>query len=115
MQRSLEAQKDDGLFDEVSGVIQGVRNLATSAAKGNRPYRKIAMTIFENGQPKDIEISAFDNFKMSDTTCFAALDASLPDDTAALIIEKSGKYFNLKDIKQLGSKHWDNRLGVVQR
>lgn len=115
LKRSLDAQKDDGLFDEVSGVIQGVRQMSTSAAKGNRPYRKIAMVVFENGSPIDIEISAFDNFKMSDTSCFAALDAAQTDDTAAFIVERSGKYLNLKDIKQLGSKHWDARLAVVQR
>lgn len=113
LQRSLDAQKDDGLFDEVSGVIQMVRQLSTSPAKGSRPYRKIAMTIFENREPRDIEISAFDNFKMSDTSCFAALDAAQTDDTAAFIVERSGKYLNLKDIKQLGSKHWDARLAVV--
>lgn len=115
LQRSLDAQKDDGLFDEVSGVIQMVRQLSTSPAKGSRPYRKIAMTIFENREPRDIEISAFDNFKMSDTSCFAALDAAQTDDTAAFIVERSGKYLNLKDIKQLGSKHWDARIGVTQR
>lgn len=110
LKASLDAQKDDGLFDEVSGVILGVRKLQTS--KG-APYRKIAMTVFENGNPKDIEVSAFDNFKMSDTGCFAALDAVQINDTAALIVERSGKYLNLKDIKQLGSKHWDARLAVV--
>lgn len=110
LQRSLDAQKDDGLFDEVSGVILGVRKLQTS--KG-APYRKISMTVFQNGEPRDIEVSAFDNFKMSDTGCFAALDAVQTNDTAALIIERSGKYLNLKDIKQLGSKHWDARLAVV--
>jgi hypothetical protein len=110
LKASLDAQKDEGLFDEVSGVILGVRKLQTS--KG-APYRKIAMTVFENGNPKDIEINAFDNFKMSDTGCFAALDAVQANDTAALIIERSGKYLNLKDIKQLGSKHWDARLAVV--
>ena len=108
-------QKDDGLFDEVSGLIQSVRDLMTSPAKGSRPYRKIAMTIFENGNPKDIEISAFDNFKMSDTSCFAALDAARTDDTACFVVERSGKYLNLKDIKQVGAKHWDARLAVVQR
>lgn len=113
LQRSLEVQKDDGLFDEVSGLVNGVRDLVTSPAKGSRPYRKIAMTIFEKGEPKDIEISAFDNFKMSDTSCFAALDGAENGSTAAFVIERNGKYFNLKDIKQLGSRHWDARLAVV--
>lgn len=115
LKASLEAQKDDGLFDEVSGVIQSVRQMSTSAAKGSRPYRKIAMTVFENNQPKDIEISAFDNFKMSDTTCFNALDAAQTDDTAAFIVERQGKYLNLKDIKQVGKARWDERLAVVSR
>ena len=115
LQRTLEQQKDDGLFDSYSGVIQGVRQLATSAAKGSRPYRKVAMTIFENGQPKDIEFSAFDNFKMSDTTCFNALDAAQPNDSACFILEQAGKYLNLKDIKQIASSHWDARVGVIQR
>jgi hypothetical protein len=113
--RSLEQQKDEGLFDSYSGVIQSVRQLATSAAKGSRPYRKVAMTIFEDGKPKDIEFSAFDNFKMSDTTCFNALDAARPDDTACFILEQQGKYLNLKDIKQIASSHWDARIGVIQR
>lgn len=115
LKASLDAQKDQGLFDEVSGVIQGMRNLSTSPAKGSRPYRKIAMTIFENGKPVDIEISAFDNFKMSDTTCFNALDNAQTDDTAAFIVERQGKYLNLKDIKQLGAAHWDARIGIVSR
>lgn len=115
LKASLDAQKDEGLFDEVSGVIQGVRQMSTSAAKGSRPYRKIAMTVFENNQPKDIEISAFDNFKMSDTTCFNALDAAQTDDTAAFIVERQGKYLNLKDIKQVGKARWDERLAVVSR
>lgn len=115
LQRSLEVQKDDGLFDEISGVIQCVRDMVTSAAKGNRPYRKISMTVTDNGELKDVEISAFDNFKMSDTTCFNALDAAQVDDTACFIVERNGKYTNLKDIKQIGAARWDARVGIVQR
>jgi hypothetical protein len=116
LKASLESQKDDGLFDTVSGTVQQVRQMATSPAKGNRPYRKIALTIIEKGELKDVEISAFENFKMSDTTCFAALDDFTTEGgTATLIVERSGKYLNLKDIKQLGARAWDNRLGVVQR
>lgn len=116
LKASLEAQKDEGLFDTLSGTVQQVRQLQTSPAKGSRPYRKIAMTIIEGGQLKDVEISAFDNFKMSDTTCFAALDEFTTEgSTAAFIVERSGKYLNLKDIKQLGEREWDARLGVVKR
>jgi hypothetical protein len=116
LKASLEAQKDDGLFDTLSGTVQQVRQMATSPAKGNRPYRKIALTIIEKGELKDVEVSAFDNFKMSDTTCFAALDDFTTEGgTATLIVERSGKYLNLKDIKQLGARQWDNRLGVVTR
>ena len=116
LKASLESQKDDGLFDTFSGTVQQVRQMATSPAKGNRPYRKIALTIIEKGELKDVEVSAFDNFKMSDTTCFAALDDFTTEGgTATLIVERSGKYLNLKDIKQLGDRQWDNRLGVVNR
>ena len=109
----LEAARNDGLFDELSGTIQNVRNMKTSPAKGNRPYRRISFTTMKDGELVDIEISAFDNFKMSDTTCFEALDA--PDTiggTALLVVERVDKYFNLKDIKQLGEREWDARLGV---
>jgi len=109
----LEAARNDGLFDELSGTIQNVRNMKTSPAKGNRPYRRISFTTMKDGELVDIEISAFDNFKMSDCTCFEALDA--PDTiggTALLVVERVDKYFNLKDIKQLGNREWDARLGV---
>ena len=109
----LEAARNDGLFDELSGTIQNVRNMKTSPAKGNRPYRRISFTTMKDEELVDIEISAFDNFKMSDTTCFEALDA--PDTiggTALLVVERVDKYFNLKDIKQLGEREWDARLGV---
>jgi len=111
----LESARNDGLFDEMSGTIQNVRNMKTSPAKGNRPYRRISFTTIrkDGDELVDIEISAFDNFKMSDTTCFEALDA--PDTiggTALLVVERVDKYFNLKDIKQLGNREWDARLGV---
>lgn len=114
---SLEAAKDDGLFDEVRGTIQQVRIMATSAAKGSKPYRKIAIACMkEGGEIVDLEISAFDNFKMSDGTCFGALDhPDTVDGAARLIVERSGKYLNLRDIKQLGKREWDARVGVVRR
>jgi ERF superfamily len=117
LEESLEAAKDDGLFDEVKGTVQQVRIMSTSAAKGNRPYRKIAVAVMKDGgEIADMEISAFDNFPMSDGTCFGALDhPDTPGCGARLIVERNGKYFNLKDIKQLGKREWDARVGVVRR
>lgn len=117
LEESLEAAKDDGLFDEVRGTVQQVRIMSTSAAKGARPYRKIAVAVMrDGGEIVDMEISAFDNFPMSDGTCFGALDH--PDTQGCgtrLIVERSGKYLNLKDIKQLGKREWDARVGVLRR
>lgn len=115
LQRSLEAQKDDGIFDEFSGVIQSVRSMSTSKEKGSRPYRKVAMTIFENGNPVDVEVSLFDDFALGNTTAFKAVDQCIIGDTAAMLIERKGKFNNVKDIKQLGSRHWTLGEEEIQR
>lgn len=107
LKRSLEAQKSDGLFDAVSGVIQSVRQMSTSKEKGSRPYRKVAMTVYDaNGDLSDVEMSLFEDFKIGDTTAFMVLDGALPNDPASFTVEKKGKYTNIRDIKQLGSVHF---------
>jgi hypothetical protein len=113
---SVEAAKDADLFDTLSGTIQTVRNMKTSPAKGSRGYRKIVLTTIQGAELIDVELSSFDNFKMSDTNCFEALDDSRTvGSTATLVVERNGKYLNLRDIKQIGDREWDARMGVIHR
>jgi ERF superfamily len=118
--KELLTPVDDDLFDEVSGTIQYVKTLKTSAAKGNRDYKKIGLTTIEGGRLVDREITSFENFVMSDGKVWDFLEhAKAVGKTTKLIverIEKSGKmYFNLKDLKQLGDHQWEERLGIVER
>lgn len=112
LQRSLEAQKDDGLFDEVKGVIQGVRNMSTSVAKGSKPYRRVAMACFDaNNEPYDIEMSLFEDFPLGNSTAFMVLDGAMSGDAGAFTVERRGKYVNIKDIKQIAGMHWSPSVG----
>lgn len=115
LKRSLEAQKDDGIYEDYSGVIQGIRVMSTSKEKGSRLYRRVAMTIFENGKPLDVELSLFDDFALGNTTAFKALDAANVGDTAAFLIERKGKFTNVKDIKQIASRFWTLGEEDIQR
>ena len=107
LQHSLEVQKDDGLFDTVKGTIQGVRNMSTSVAKGSKPYRKVAFTSFdENNEPFDSEMSLFEDFPLGNSTAFTVLDGVMSGDAGVFVIERKGKYINIRDIKQIAGMHW---------
>jgi hypothetical protein len=111
LKRSLEAQKDEGLFDDLEGSILSVRKMSTSAAKGSRPYRKVN---FGHGMG-EIEMSLFEDFKLGDSTAFTVLDGAMPGDPARFLVEKNGKYTNIKDIKRIGPFHWEAGEQVIQR
>ena len=107
LQRSLEAQKNDALFDEIEGPLEHVRAFETSPAKGSRPYRKVAVG--------DVEMSLFDDFPLGDTTAFQVLDGAMPGDPVKFLIERKGKFTNIKDIKRIGPFHWEAGMPVIQR
>lgn len=110
---------DADLLEEMSGSIQQVRDMQTSPAKGSKSYRRIAIATFLGGEIIDREITAWDNFVLSDGKLFDFLTPEANGQTATLLVEKvekAGKvYWNLKDVKQIGERYWENRLGFAQR
>jgi ERF superfamily len=115
LESSLEAAKDDGLFEEVTGIIQQVREMKTTPAKGSKDYRRIAFTAEEGGNYKDIEIVSWDNFVLSDGKLWTFLNNKAEGYFGTFLCEvgeyKGKTSYTLRDVKKIGSHTWDNRLG----
>lgn len=107
LQRSLEKQKDDGLFDEIEGTIDSIKDMITSKEKGARPFRRVVLD--------GAEMSLFEDFPLGDSTAFKILDGAMPGDKAKFIVQRKGKYTNINDILKIGPFHWENGQPVIQR
>lgn len=120
LDESLESAKNDGIFDEIGGVIQQVREMVTTPAKGSKPYRRIAMAVVNkaDGEMKDIELVSWDNLLLSDGKLWDYL-ANAADSPAVFLCEVSeykGKpSYTVRDVKGIGTHSWDARIGAIQQ
>lgn len=120
IQESLESAKNDGLFDEIVGTILEVREMQTTPAKGNKPYRRIAFTKFNkaDGELKDVELVSWDNLALSDGKLWDYLKGS--EESPAIFLCEVGEYkgktsYTVRDVKAIGSHSWDARVGAIQQ
>jgi hypothetical protein len=115
LQSSLEAQKDEGLFEEIGGVIQQVREMATSKEKGSKSYRRVGLTTTIRGELRDIELVSWDNFVLSNGKLWDFLNKSVENRAGVFLCEvgefKGKPSYTIRDVKAIGDHSWDNRLG----
>jgi hypothetical protein len=99
--------------DDVVGTIKSIKDLKT---KQGRPFTTI---IVEDIFGASLELSAFDNFQLSDGRLFQYLVAGALGQEATFTYvtkEKAGKaYHNIIAVNRIGSHRWDDGgIGVLE-
>lgn len=99
--------------DDVVGEIKSIKDLKT---KENRPFKSVKVEDIFGGT---LELSAFDNFKLSDGTLFQYLVAGAVGQQATFTYvskEKNGKTFhNIINVSRIGNHRWDEGIGVLEQ
>lgn len=101
--------------DDVVGEIKAIKNLTTAQ---KRPYKSLTIVdIFG----EVLELSAFDNFKLSDGTLFQYLvDGAIGQQATFTYVSKPAKtgnktYHNIINVSRIGSHRWDDGIGVLEQ
>jgi hypothetical protein len=97
--------------DDVVGTIESIKDMKT---KQGRPYKSV---IVKDLFGAVLELSAFDDFQLSDGRLFQYLVPGALDQEATFTYvtkEKSGKtYHNIINVSRIGSHRWDDGVGVL--
>jgi hypothetical protein len=97
--------------DDVVGTIESIKDLKT---KQGRAYKSV---IIKDLFGAVLELSAFDDFQLSDGRLFQYLVPGALDQEATFTYvtkEKGGKqYHNIVNVSRIGSHRWDDGVGVL--
>jgi len=99
--------------DDVVGIIRAVKDLTT---KEKRPYKSVTI---EDVFGSVLELSAFDNFALSDGKLFQYLTPGTVGMNSVFTYVSKGKggktYRNIINVSRIGMHRWDEGIGVLEQ
>lgn len=102
---------------DIDDVVGEIRSIADRTTKDKKRAYKVVTVVDIFGAV--LELSAFDNFKLSDGTLFQYLVEGAVGQQATFTYatkSKDGKtYHNIINVSRIGSHRWDDGVGVLEQ